>query len=112
MGSKRKRKRIVDLEFQNDEWDVISGDHVELSDDKKLVICNEQQSYCYRSCFGRLVVDRGIHHWKLRIKECQQGFCAWNMVVGVMKVEDEKGQPFDVHGTASKSLHRNGHFTA
>lgn len=118
-SSKRKRKRESagggggGGGAERDEWDgAAMGDHVELSADRKRVICSERQSYCYRSCFGRLVEGKGTHHWTLRIRECEHGYCAWNMVVGVMKIEDGKQRPIYCYDRQSKLYHRNSHFTA
>ena len=115
--SKTKRKRKREPESTEnmfvDQWDAMSlGDNLKLSADKKRVICSETQSYCYRTCFGQKVEDKGTHHWTLRITECQNGYCAWNMVVGTMKIENGEKHPIYNDEQQTKLYHRNSHFTA
>ena len=89
----------------NDEWDIkIYGDNIKIINNDR-VICNEIQSYCYRSVFGKNIYNLGKHHWKLEIKQCNDGYCAWNMLIGCMKI-DEKNK------NKNKIFHRNSHFTS
>eukprot|EP01084_Bolivina_argentea_P251475 421770_1 len=89
---------------KDDEWDnKIIGCNIIITTNRN-VICNETQQYCYRSCFGNNIYDGGTHHWKLQIKQYHHGYCAWNMLIGVMKINNNNKD--------DKLHHRNSHFTA
>lgn len=92
---------IIDDDI-DDFWDIeTKGDNIKINKENKTVICNEIQSYCYRSAFGHNIYNKGSHHWKLKIIQCNDGYCAWNMLIGIMKI-----------GKQIKSFPRNSHFTS
>eukprot|EP01083_Nonionella_stella_P166031 553893_1 len=100
-------KKVVTKETaEMDGWDGgIIGDHLVCVSEENSVKCMEKECYSYRSCFGLNVVTSHTHHWQLRVTQMNDNFCAWNMVIGVMKVRGNNGKQ-------AKLCHKNNVFTS